>query len=98
MKLDWTLYLNTLKPKGRLHFVGAPMEPLDVGVFSLISGQKTLSGSPVGSPTTIELMLEFARLHKIKPQIEVYPMSRINEAFDHLKSGNAKYRIVLSND
>jgi uncharacterized zinc-type alcohol dehydrogenase-like protein len=43
-------------------------------------------------------MLEFARLHKIKPQIEVYPMSRINEAFDHLKSGNAKYRIVLSND
>ena len=97
VKLDWNLYLNTLKPKGRLHFVGATMEPLDVGVFSLLMGQKSISGSPVGSPTTIELMLEFARLHKVKPQIEVYPMSKINEAFDHLKSGNAKYRIVLSN-
>ena len=97
VKLDWNLYLSTLKPKGRLHFVGATMEPLDVGVFSLLMGQKSISGSPVGSPTTIESMLEFALLHKINPQIEVYPMSKINEAFDHLKSGNAKYRIVLSN-
>lgn len=98
VKLDWNLYLNTLKPKGRLHFVGATLEPLDVGVFSLLMGQKSISGSPVGSPTTIELMLEFSRLHNVKPQVEIYPMSKINEAFDHLKSGNAKYRIVLSNE
>ena len=98
VKLDWNLYLNTLKPKGRLHFVGATLEPLDVGVFPLLMGQKSISGSPVGSPTTIELMLEFARLHNVKPRVEMYPMSKINEAFDHLKSGNAKYRIVLSNE
>lgn len=98
VKLDWNLYLNTLKPKGRLHFVGATLEPLDVEVFPLLMGQRSISGSPVGSPTTIELMLEFARLHNVKPQVEMYPMSKINEAFDHLKSGNAKYRIVLSNE
>ena len=28
---------------------------------------------------------------------ETNVLSKINEAFDHLKSGNAKYRIVLSN-
>ena len=97
VKLDWNLYIGTLKPKGRLHFVGATLEPLDLGVFPLILGQKSISGSPVGSPTTIEKMLDFARLHDIKPQVERYPMEKINEAFDHLKSGSAKYRIVLSN-
>jgi len=98
VKLDWNLYVNTLKPKGRLHFVGATMEPLDLGVFPLVMGQRSVSGSPVGSPATIETMLEFARVHNVKPQVETYPMSKINEAFNHLKSGNAKYRIVLSND
>lgn len=97
VKLDWKLYLNTLKPKGRLHFVGAILEPLDVGVLSLLGGQRSISASPVGSPATMETMLEFAHFHQIKPQVEMYPMSKINEAFDHLKSGKARYRVVLSN-
>lgn len=97
VKLDWNLYVNALKPKGRLHFVGAALEPLDLGVFPLIMGQRSISGSPVGSPATLVSMLEFARLHHVEPQIEAYPMSRINEAFAHLKAGNARYRIVLSN-
>ena len=98
VKLDWNLYVSTLKPKGHLHFVGATLEPLDLRVFSLLTGQKSVSASPVGSPTTIRLMLEFAHRHNIKPQIETYPMSKINEAFEHLKSGNAKYRLVLANE
>ena len=98
VKLDWNLYLGTLKPKGRLHFVGAVTESLDLSIFPLLGGQRSVSASPVGSPATIEMMLDFARLHKIKPQIESFPMSKINEAFAHLKSGNARYRIVLSND
>ncbi len=97
VKLDWNLYLSTLKPKGRLHFVGATLEPLEVGVFSLISAQRSISGSPVGSPATIDQMLDFARLHEIQPKVESYPMSEINEAFERLKSGDARYRIVLSN-
>ena len=97
VKLDWNLYISTLKPKGRLHYVGATLDPLDLGVFPLMMGQRSVSGSPVGSPATIEQMLEFAHLHDIRPQVELYPMSEINEAFDHLKSGNARYRIVLSN-
>ncbi|MBK1829795.1 NAD(P)-dependent alcohol dehydrogenase [Verrucomicrobiaceae bacterium R5-34] len=97
VKLDWNIYVNTLKAKGRLHFVGATLEPLDLGVFPLIGGQKSVSGSPVGSPATMESMLEFAKLHDIKPQIESYPMEQINEALDHMKSGKARYRVVLSN-
>lgn len=98
VKLDWDLYIGTLKPKGRLHFVGATLEPLDIAVFPLIMAQRSISGSPVGSPATIEKMLDFARLHQIQPKIEVFPMSEINEAFEHLEAGNARYRIVLSNN
>lgn len=97
VKLGWDAYVGTLKPKGRLHFVGATLEPLDLGVFPLMMGQRSVSGSPVGAPATIEQMLAFAHLHDIKPKVEVYPMSEVNAALDRLKSGEARYRIVLSN-
>lgn len=93
--LDWNLYLSTLKPKGRLHFVGATLEPLNIGVFGLIMAQRSVSGSPVGSPATITKMLEFAVQHNIKPVVEMFKFEQINEALAHLKSGNARYRIVL---
>ncbi|MGB5440080.1 MAG: zinc-binding dehydrogenase, partial [Gammaproteobacteria bacterium] len=95
VKLDWNLYIGTLKPRGRMHFVGATLDPLDIGVFPLIVGQRTVSGSPVGSPATIALMLEFARRHDIKPVIEKYPLAEVNEALARLRSGQAHYRVVL---
>lgn len=95
VKLNWDLYLNTLKPKGRLHFVGATLDPLDIGVFSLIMQQRTVSGSPVGSPATIAKMLEFANLHNIKPVIEKFKFEDVNKAIERLKSGKAHYRVVL---
>lgn len=96
--LNWQLYLKTLKPKGRLHFVGAVLEPLKIGAFDLITSDRSVSGSPVGSILTIKNMLEFSERHAIFPQIEVFPMSKVNDAFEHLKSGKARYRIVLEND
>ncbi len=96
VKLDWNAYLATLAPKGRLHFVGATLEPLDIGAFSLIGAQRTVSGSPVGSPETIKTMLEFAARHGIEPVTEVFKFSEVNAALDKLRSGNAHYRIVLT--
>jgi len=94
-KLDWNLYLGTLKPRGRLHFVGAVLAPLDLNVFSLIGAQLTVSGSPVGSPATIRKMLDFANRHGIRPQIEKFLFEDVNLAIERLRSGEARYRIVL---
>jgi len=96
--LDWQAMLNSLAPKGRLHFVGAVMEPVPVTVFQLIGGQKSISGSPLGSPETTAKMLDFCSRHAIAPVTEFFPMSRVNDALDHLRSGKARYRIVLEND
>ncbi|WP_124950931.1 NADPH-dependent aldehyde reductase Ahr [Sulfuriferula thiophila] len=95
VKLDWNLYLGTLKPRGRLHFVGATLDPLDINVFSLILAQRSISGSPVGSPLTIAKMLEFAKRHHVKPVIEKFSFTDINKAIERLRSGDAHYRIVL---
>jgi uncharacterized zinc-type alcohol dehydrogenase-like protein len=96
VKLDWNAFLATLAPRGRLHFVGATTDPLDLGAFPMIMGQRSVSGSPVGSPAVIAQMLEFAARHDIKPVIETYPFDQVNEALDRLRSGKARYRIVLS--
>lgn len=93
--LDWQSYLAALAPRGRLHVVGAVLEPIPVPAFALISGQKSLSGSPTGSRSLIDAMLGFAARHGIEPQTEHFPMSRVNDALDHLRAGRARYRIVL---
>jgi uncharacterized zinc-type alcohol dehydrogenase-like protein len=96
--LDWNALLSTLGPKGRLHFVGAVLEPIPVQVFSLLDGQKCVSGSPIGSPASMAKMLDFCARHGIAPQVEHFPMSRVNAALDHLRAGKARYRIVLDAD
>jgi uncharacterized zinc-type alcohol dehydrogenase-like protein len=96
VNLDWNAYLATLAPKGRLHFVGAITEGMDIGAFSLIMGQKSISGSPVGSPAAIAKMLDFAARHGIKPQTESFAFEDVNKALDHLRSGKARYRVVLN--
>ena len=39
-----------------------------------------------------------SNLVKIAPQIELFPMSQLNEAIERLHSGQARYRIVLKAD
>ena len=96
--LDWPAYIQTLGPRGRLHFVGAVLEPLNIGAFPLIACQRSVSGSPLGSPATTAQMLEFCAQHGIAPVTETFPMSKVNDAIAHLESGKARYRIVLEND
>jgi len=96
--LDWDAIIAALGPKGRLHFVGAVLEPVPVQAFSLIMGQKSISGSPTGSPGSIAKMLEFCARHGLAPQVEQFPMSRVNDALAHLHAGKARYRIVLKAD
>src|SRR6185369_9625392 len=97
-KLDWDAMIGALAPNGRLPEAGVVPEPIPVAAFSLIMGQRSVSGSPTGSPVAIERMLDFASRHNIAPQTEHFPMSKINEAFARLESGKARYRIVLDAD
>jgi alcohol/geraniol dehydrogenase (NADP+) len=94
--MDWNAYVAALKPKGKLHFVGAVLEPISVPAFSLMA-PKTITGSGTGSPTQIAQMLEFCARHQIAPQVEYFPMAKVNDALEHLRSGKARYRVILRN-
>lgn len=98
VSLDWRAFISTLAPNGSLHFLGLTLEPVPVSVGSLISGAKSITGSPTGSPAALRQLLKFAARKQIAPQIELFPMSKINDAIERLHSGQARYRIVLKAD
>ena len=98
VSLDWGAYMKSLAPKGKLHVVGAVLEPLPVVSFDLIANQKIVSGTATGSPAVVRKMIEFCARHGIETITETYPMSEINTAFDRLRDGKPRYRIVLESD
>jgi uncharacterized zinc-type alcohol dehydrogenase-like protein len=95
--LDWDAFINALGPDGRLHFVGAVLEPIPVQAFSLMMGRKSISGSPLASPATVSEMLDFCARHDIAPVTETFAMDDVNAALDHLRAGKARHRVVLKN-
>ncbi|UXH80118.1 NADPH-dependent aldehyde reductase Ahr [Roseateles amylovorans] len=93
--LNWDALIGTLAAKGRFHLVGVVTDKLQLKSGGLLSWQRSVSASPTPPPTTLARMLEFAARHQILPQVERFPMSRVNEALDHLRANKARYRIVL---
>lgn len=93
---DWQAYVNALRPKGILCIVGAAPSPMQIQAFSLIGGQKMISGSPTGSPRDLYEMLDVAARHGIKAITERFAMAKANEAVLKVKKNQVRYRAVLT--
>src|SRR5882757_765147 len=94
---DWGSYVNALRPKGMLCALGASPSPMQIPVFSLIFGQKNVSGSAVGSPRDLYEMLDVAARHNVKAITERFAMAKANEAVAKVKKFQVRYRAVLAN-
>lgn len=94
---DWGVYIQALRPTGTLCFVGVPPSPVSLQVFPLISGLRTVTGSPIGSPHQLREMLDVAARHGVKAQTESFPMAKANEAIEKVKKNKVRYRAVLAN-
>ena len=95
VSLDWDSFLRTLAPQGKLHTVGAVLEPMEIPAFSLLMGEKSVGGSPLGSVALTRKILEFCVRHEIYPTVEEFKMKDVNKALEHLKVGKARFRVVL---
>lgn len=94
--LDWTAYVNALRPKGTLCAVGAAATALlNVSPIQLLLKEAAIRGSNTGGRATIEEMLAFAARHRIGATIETMPMAEVNTALDKVRAGKARYRMVL---
>lgn len=88
--------IGALAPQGRLVLLGAGPDPLSVSMGPMVVGERSVLGSITGSPFDNEKTLRFSVLAGVRPRIERFPLERADEAYRRLKSGEAKFRIVLT--
>ena len=94
---DWQALVNSLRPKGTLCVVGVPPSSMSIQAFPLISGQRSVAGSPIGSPRDLHEMLDVAARHDVKAITERFQMAKANDAIAKVKKGKVRYRAVLTN-
>lgn len=90
--------MSGLVPQGRLILLGAGKDPLPVSTGHLVVGERSLLGSITGTPYENEKTLDFSVLAGVRPRIEVMPFEQANEAYQRMKSGGVKFRMVLTVD
>lgn len=87
---------NGLAPNGRLVVVGAAPDSIEVTPIQLIVGVRAIQGANAGAPAECEDTLGFAQLSGVRPMVETYPLERAAEAYAHMMSGRARFRVVLT--
>jgi uncharacterized zinc-type alcohol dehydrogenase-like protein len=92
---DIGAYIDLLRRDGNITLVGAPEKPLAVSAFGLITGRRSLSGSPIGGIAETQEMLDFCGQHNITADVEVIPIQKVNEAYGRLLKSDVKYRFSI---
>ncbi|AZM90784.1 NAD(P)-dependent alcohol dehydrogenase [Streptomyces sp. W1SF4] len=88
-------YLSLLRVGGALVNVGAPEEPVELNLFSVIGGNKTLAGSMIGGIAETQEMLDFCAEHGLGADIEVIRAEDVNDAYERVLSSDVRYRFVI---
>jgi len=84
-----------LAPSGKLLVPAAPLEPLSINVFSLITKRSSVAGWYSGTAKDSQDTLEFSALSGIHPMIEKYPLDQVADAYKQMHSGKVRFRVVL---
>ncbi len=84
-----------LAPRGKLLVAGSGRDPISIPPGRLVAGEKTVEGTITGSPIESEKTLDFSVLADVRPKIEVMPLAQAGAAYERMKQGKAKFRMVL---
>src|SRR6266508_3469053 len=90
------LGLGGLGVNGKLIVVGAADEPLEVNGGLMLMGRRSIMGWPSGSSIDSQDTLSFSRLTGVRSMNEFFPLERAAEAYEHMMSGKARFRAVLT--
>ena len=86
-----------LAVRGTLLIVGVP-DSLDINPLPLILGSRSVKGWYSGTSIDSQQTLAFSALTGVRSMNEVYPLSRVAEAYERMMSGQARFRVVLTMD
>jgi uncharacterized zinc-type alcohol dehydrogenase-like protein len=98
---DYNAYLGMVKVDGTMVLVGAPPAETPVSAFSLIMGRKKLAGSLIGGIAETQEMLDYCAEkkitaeHRLYADVEIIPISKINEAYDRMVKNDVRYRFSI---
>ena len=91
-----TEILAGLAANGKMVVIGGSDEPIQVPTSLMILGRRSLIGWPAGTSIDSQDTLSFSVLSGVRSMNEVFPLERAAEAYDHMMSGKAKFRCVLT--
>ena len=94
-KHDYNAYLSLLATDGVMMCVGAPPTPAEIGIFTLIGGRRSLTGSGIGGLAETQEMLDYCAKHGISSDIEMIDIANINEAYERMLKSDVRYRFVI---
>jgi alcohol dehydrogenase len=91
-----TAVVDGLSHRGELVIIGADIEPMGINPVQLLMSGRVVRGHPSGTAQDIVDTMEFSALHGIRPMTEALPLDQVNEAYQKMLSGSARFRMVLT--
>jgi len=88
--------LGGLGIDGKLVVLGASPQPIEVSPLLLIGARRSIAGWPSGTASDSEDTIKFSLLSNVRSMIEVFPLAKAAEAYQHMMSGKARFRVVLT--
>ncbi|HEX9153990.1 MAG TPA: hypothetical protein VF819_00420 [Nitrospira sp.] len=76
--------------------LGAADDSLEVNGGLMIVGRRSIMGWPSGSSIDSQDTLSFSKLTGVRSMNEIFPLERAAEAYEHMMSGKARFRAVLT--
>jgi len=81
---------------GKLIILGAAMDPLEISALQLLSGRRSIIGWPSGTAIDSQDTMLFSALAGVRSMNETFPLEGTAEAYEHMMSGQARFRVVLT--
>jgi alcohol dehydrogenase len=87
--------LGGLGVSGRLMIVGA-VPSLEINSLQILLQNQSVTGWYSGTSIDSQDTLNFSVLSGVHSMNEVFPLDRVTEAYEHMLSGKARFRVVLN--
>jgi propanol-preferring alcohol dehydrogenase len=87
--------ISMARKRGTCALVGLPPGDFPVPLFDVVAKCITIRGSFVGTREDMAETLAFAAEGKVKADIELQPLTAVNDIFDRLEHGKVAGRVVL---
>ncbi|KAK5122059.1 hypothetical protein LTR85_004305 [Meristemomyces frigidus] len=87
--------LGGLATQGKL-LIHTVIGPVPINTAPLVSKALSVCGWPSGHALDSEEAIAFAETHGVECMVETFPLEKANEAMEHMMSGKARFRAVLT--